>query len=102
MEGTTEVGDQRARWYAWEEIRASLGRDEPPVAERQELATRCQLVTPWSGAVVLERKEDYTKHDLEQIDPSTASKVPTIPKPSFALLVILGVFLFVFRRRRRT
>ena len=64
------------------------------------LAVRYQLVTPVSGAVVLERAEQYEEHGLRQADPST---VPSIPEPEeWALLAVaLAVLVTGAWRRRR-
>ena len=56
-----------------------------------------QLVTPVSGAVVLERKEQYTRHGLEQVDPNS---VPTIPEPGSASLVAAALLWYGLRHRR--
>ncbi len=62
------------------------------------LACRHQLVTPVSGAVVLETKQQYAQAGLEPVPSST---VPIIPEPSSVTLVGLGVGLLLFRRVRR-
>ena len=55
------------------------------------LAVRYQLVTPVSGAVVLETAEQYRQPVLQPVDAGT---VPTIPEPEMvALLLIMGMFL---------
>jgi hypothetical protein len=74
-----------ARLWALGEIRRlSANRDHE--AARQ-LATRYQLVTPISGAVVLETKEQFQAAGLSSADPMT---VPTVPEPSTWLLILLG------------
>jgi hypothetical protein len=79
-----------------------------------ELAVSTRLVTPVSGAVVLERKEQYERHGLDPnapIDPSDGTPGPNagpgqpgdgVPEPG-GLAVILGglLGLKLLRRRRR-
>jgi hypothetical protein len=64
------------------------------------LAVRYQLVTPVSGAVVLETAEQYRAAGLKPVDAGT---VPTIPEPeTLSLLVIASVFLaWLFYRKQR-
>jgi hypothetical protein len=58
-----------------------------------------QLVTPVSGAVVLETQQQFAAAGLTPVD--TAS-VPVVPEPSVILLALLGlVALFLFRKRAR-
>ncbi|MBL7214610.1 MAG: PEP-CTERM sorting domain-containing protein [Phycisphaerae bacterium] len=60
------------------------------------LAVKHQIVTPVSGAVVLESKRQYDQHGLEPVDPDT---VPTIPEP--ATIMLLGVGGFILTRMRK-
>lgn len=62
------------------------------------LAHRLNLITPVSGAVVLETDADYKNNDLPV---PTAGDVPTIPEPEvWALLIILaGCAAWMLRRR---
>lgn len=64
-----------------------------------ELAVKNQIVTPVSGAVVLETKAQYDQFGLRQADKNS---VPTIPEPETYLLiaVILGVLLWLFATRK--
>ncbi len=55
-------------------------------AEAVALATRYRLVTPVSGAVVLETKQQYETAQLTPVDQAT---VPTLPEPhEWALIII--------------
>jgi hypothetical protein len=55
------------------------------------LAARYQLVTPVTGAVVLETAEQYRAAGLKPVDPGT---VPTIPEPEMVvLLIVAGAFM---------
>lgn len=96
-EGAVKVRDSLARWYARLET-SRLGLRN--AAEASALAASRQIVTPWSGAVVLERSEDYARNGLEQADVSVSQQVPVIPEPSSALLMILSAGPWLFRRRR--
>jgi hypothetical protein len=63
------------------------------------LAVHYQLVTPVSGAVVLETAEQYRAAGLQPVDAGT---VPTIPEPEMVILVaIAGLFLAWLLYRKR-
>ena len=65
------------------------------------LATRYRLVTPVSGAVVLETKQQY---DESRLTPVSQATVPTIPEPhEWALLLVgcAGLGWFAWRNRQR-
>jgi len=68
--------------------------------EAVKLAAKNQLVTPLTGAVVLETKEQYDRHNLQAADPMT---VPAIPEPNTLSLVGVGMLAWALRRsiRRR-
>jgi hypothetical protein len=66
------------------------------------LAASQQLVTPLTGAVVLETSEQYARHDLRPADPETVPVVAAVPEPGTWALVALGIALLAFRRIRRT
>jgi len=64
------------------------------------LAATYQLVTPLTGAVVLETREQYERAGLEPVKSGT---VPTIPEPEewllmFTVATILAWMLFQRRR----
>ncbi|MBM3883045.1 MAG: PEP-CTERM sorting domain-containing protein [Verrucomicrobia bacterium] len=86
-----------ARLWAHGEI--TRLRAQRQVDAAVELAARYQLVTPVSGAVVLETQAQYEATGLEPVDPAT---VPAIPEPSTWLLLALGLagILARFRRTR--
>jgi hypothetical protein len=89
-----------ARLWAYEEA-LKLCASKQPDADRQaiELATSYQLVTPKTGAVVLETSEQFKRHGLT---PAKATDVPTIPEPEFWMLmaVIVAALLIAGYRRR--
>lgn len=72
-------------------LRARRGGEE----QAREIAVRHQLVTPVSGAVVLENKAQYDQHGLEPVAPET---VPTIPEPATILLFGLGALVLTRRK----
>lgn len=63
------------------------------------LAHRLNVVTPVSGAVVLETKQDYKANGLPVPDPDA---VPTVPEPeTWALLILVAVAGAWLARRQR-
>lgn len=92
-----EVSDHVARLWAFEEIqrRISARQTQPAVA----LAAEYQLVTPVSGAVVLETQAQY---DRAGLTPAEVETVPMVPEPgTWALLGMGGAILVLFARARR-
>lgn len=64
-----------------------------------KLAAAYHLVTPVTGAVVLETQEQYQRAGLQ---PVNANSVPTIPEPeTWVLMVVVGIVLIwaVYRRK---
>lgn len=65
------------------------------------LGAQHHLVTPVSGAVVLETLEQYRAAGLDPGDPNASPKIPLgIPEPSRSLLVMMGIACLILRRRR--
>ena len=66
----------------------------------QELALPWHIVTPVTGAVVLESRQQYEDNGLEQVN---AESVPTVPEPSSVLCLAIAfcVLLCVMSLRRR-
>jgi hypothetical protein len=104
--GAKETSLHLARLWANDEVLRLLadhGKDR--TEEAIQLAARYQIVTPVSGAVVLETQEQYNRAGLQPVDPGS---VPTIPEPEMVLLllVVAAIFLFMHYRlrpmRRRT
>ena len=64
------------------------------------IARRCRLVTPVSGAIVLETKAQYERHGLD--DDADLNAVPAVPEPEEWLLIIvaLAAVCFVVYRTR--
>jgi hypothetical protein len=73
-----------------------------PTANRDAalaLATRYRLVTPISGAVVLETRQQY---DESRLTPASQTSVPTVPEPhEWALLFLACAVLMWWTWRNR-
>ena len=94
-----KVWDQLARWWAADQVR-NAGRQQSAGEESVAFAAKYQLVTAFSGAVVLETAEQFKQHGLEPVDPSTTPHVPATPEPGTWLLLLIGAFCTLTRRRR--
>jgi hypothetical protein len=94
----TKVWDHLARLWAASAVEASTS----PLtdAARADLASRYQLVTLFSGAVVLETQQQYAEHGLTPADGSATPSVPNVPEPSTGLLVMLTTAAALMRRKR--
>ncbi len=73
-------------------------RDSSALAPARAKAVKTCIVTPLSGAVVLETKEQYNRHSLE---PAKAEDVPGVPEPTTLLLLCAAAPLLLRRRRKR-
>lgn len=96
-----EVWDQAARHAVFREVMAVFqGRDRVP-GDQAKRAAQHQLVTPYSGAVVLENQQQYDRAGLKPVDAGSTPQIPTnaTPEPSSLLLLVLG--LLAMNRRRR-
>jgi hypothetical protein len=82
-------------WAAGEVARLTKSRK---VDEAMKAAANYQLVTPVSGAVVLENQTQYAQAGLEPVSPDS---VPVIPEPSGSLLVLVGLAVLGFRKLRK-
>jgi hypothetical protein len=85
-----------ARLWARDEVRRLAGSAD--TGNAQKLAIAGQLVTPVSGAVVLETQAQYDRHGLNPVDPAT---VPIVPEPGSASLLLGGVLCLTLRRFRQ-
>ena len=87
------------RLYALDQIRGDLSDNQPGNKKALELALKHHLVTPVSGAVVLETQQQYKEAGLEPVD---SSNVPSVPEPGvLVLFVFAALFLFFGRRMIR-
>ena len=94
--GACRAGKDLVRLWARDEaLRLAEARQGSAAAS---LAARSQLVTPLTGAVVLETKAQYDLFNLSPADPGT---VPQIPEPNNFTIIALFVALLAFWRRRR-
>jgi hypothetical protein len=93
------TSDHLVRLWANDEIARLIQGGAEQRKAAIELAQRYQLVTPISGAVVLETQQQYDAAGLQPVPEGT---VPTIPEPEeWALIVIaLLVIAYAYRRRR--
>jgi hypothetical protein len=85
-----------ARLWAFDEIRRLISARNRERA--MELAARYQLVTPVSGAVVLETRAQYQAAGLRPVE---AQSVPSVPEPSTGVLLLAGGILLALLKRRR-
>jgi hypothetical protein len=100
LDAASKTSSHLARLWARDEVTRMLEGGKPEAREKaMELATRHQLVTEVTGAVVLERKEQYDAAGLRPVDPGT---VPSVPEPeTWMLLAVACVLLGVAFRLRR-
>lgn len=95
-----ETSAHLARLWADDEVgRIIAGREKDATEKAIEVAKQYQVVTPVSGAVVLETAEQYARNGLQPVDAGT---VPTIPEPEMVLLmaVVAAIFLWLFYRQK--
>jgi len=99
-EGRDSGSDHIARLWASDRV-LELMRTNPTAnrAAAVALASQYRLVTPVSGAVVLETKQQY---DESRLAPVSQATVPTVPEPhEWALLVIAFAALLGWTWRQR-
>jgi hypothetical protein len=95
-----ETSKHLARLWAFGEVTNLLRIGDGKSSDAaMKLASSYQLVTPLTGAVVLETQEQYQRAGLEPVNPGT---VPTIPEPEEWLLMLsaLLVLSWILIRRR--
>ncbi len=91
-----KTSDHLSRLWAFREVLRRTGANRPEDAA--ELARTYQLVTPASGAVVLETAQQFEQHGLH---PAARGTVPTVPEPeTWALLLAAFAVLLVTLRRK--
>jgi hypothetical protein len=100
-EGAVAASKHLGRLWAAEET-TRLFRPGHPMTLKpaQDLALPWHIVTPVTGAVVLESKQQF---DANNLDPVEANSVPTVPEPSTVLCLVLAfcamAFAVALRRR---
>jgi hypothetical protein len=87
------------RLWAKEQTERLLAARQPEAAVA--LAIAHHLVTPLTGAVVLETTEQYKRHDLKPADPASTPEVGVVPEPAAWMLVTMGLLVLVFGVRRQ-
>jgi hypothetical protein len=85
-----------ARLWAYDEVLRLIATKKHEAAV--QLAGLYQLVTPVSGAVVLETKQQFDQAGLQAVDPQS---VPTVPEPRTTALLVLGLVAAALLRWRR-
>ncbi len=92
-----ETSSHLARLWAKDEVERLI--DANNTDEATKIAAQYQLVTPVSGAVVLENQEQYKRAGLQPVD---AGSVPTIPEPEIVLLIVVTALLMLWTLWNRT
>jgi hypothetical protein len=94
--------DHVAKLWALGEVRRMCASDAPgSLAKAARFATAHHLVTPVSGAVVLESKEQYDAAGLKPVDDATASNVTPEPASLLALAAGVGAVALGWRHRNK-
>lgn len=94
-----QTSDHLVRLWANDEIERLLASPVRPQREQAiELAQRYQLVTPVTGAVVLETQEQFSASGLEPVPPGS---VPTIPEPETWALIVIALLVLAAAHERR-
>ncbi|HRH40030.1 MAG TPA: VIT domain-containing protein [Pyrinomonadaceae bacterium] len=93
-----ETSKHLVRLWANDEVNRILATEKGE-KKAVELAVKNQIVTPVTGAVVLETQQQYDQFGLKPVDKSS---VPTIPEPETYLLiaVVLGALVWLFATRK--
>jgi hypothetical protein len=92
-----ETSTHLARLWAHDEVLRQLSLKKG-TDEAIKLAALYQLVTPVSGAVVLETAEQYERAGLKPVEPGS---VPTIPEPEIVLLVLIATLSIAYALYRK-
>lgn len=99
-ESAVKTSDHLGRLWAAERIERMLEQgDETSRKTAAALALKYHLVTPVSGAVVLETAAQY---DAAGLTPVAKGSVPTVPEPEewMLMFVVCLLLLWMLRRRR--
>ncbi|WDE98664.1 VIT domain-containing protein [Lentisphaera profundi] len=94
-----QASSHLARLMISDEVYSAYFSDAKNLDVVAQTAAKYQLVTPLSGAVVLETQAQYDAAGLEAVDPSS---VPTVPEPeTWALIIILSLFLIYYLSKEK-
>lgn len=91
-----EADDHLPRLYALDRLRAALEGGRPDTQTALALALKYHLVTPLSGAVVLETRQQYDEAGLQPVE---SGAVPSVPEPGSLLLMAGAALLLIFGHR---
>ncbi|MHB9106944.1 MAG: PEP-CTERM sorting domain-containing protein [Armatimonadota bacterium] len=97
-----ETSKHLTRLWARDQAMAFYAQHAPKQTEMAiAVARQYQIVTPVTGAVVLETQQQYREAGLE---PVSAGTVPSVPEPEFWLLLAVGFIMlaFLWWKRRGT
>ena len=95
------ASENLVRLALFESVRAAIRSGDRHEREAAALlAAENRLVTPLSGAVVLETRQQYLRHGLAPPPGTPESRVPAVPEPhEWALIAVaLAVFCFLIVR----
>ena len=96
--GRTAGSEHIARLWARNRVLTLMSENEANRDAAVALATEYRLVTPVSGAVVLETQQQY---DESHLTPATKASVPTVPEPEEWALIILSALAFLWLMRQQ-
>lgn len=98
-EHASKTSDHLARLWATDQIRQLLAQGDPAARQAAtDLAVAYHLVTPVSGAVVLETAQQY---DEAGLTPVAQGSVPTVPEPEEWMLMAAVAILLLWLARRQ-
>lgn len=98
LQGKHTSGHLVRLWANDEVRRLAASKAKNASEEAVKTAALYQLVTPVSGAVVLETAQQYKQAGLEPTDPA---KVPTIPEPETWMLMLVAALVLVWIAYRK-
>jgi hypothetical protein len=94
-----ETSRHLARLWAREEVQRLCAGGDPQTREKAvKVARDYAIVTPVSGAVVLENGQQYAEAGLSPVD---AQSVPTVPEPGIWVLLAVIIALLLLVRTMR-
>ena len=105
--GAVQAGRHLGRLWAAEEVLRTYRVGDPVSLEKaQKFALPWQIVTPVTGAVVLETAEQYKANNLkpadsESVPTTTSSSVPSVPEPGTVCCLMLAALAVAFVAVRR-